>query len=63
MNYNDWHDYKLYKMLDAIDYLLDNYCELKDPVFAGLMSEVGNSYEPRNSLTILRNILRRELAK
>ena len=63
MNYNDWHDYKLYKMLDAIDYLLDNYSELKDPVFAGLMSEVGNGYEPTNSLNILRNILWVELRK
>lgn len=59
----DYNTYIQFKILDAIEYVLDHYSELDDSVFDKLRGEVGNSYEPRNGLNILRNILWAELAK
>ena len=59
----DYNTYIQFKILDAIEYVLDHYCELDDSVFDKLKKEVGNGYEPTNSLNILRNILWVELRK
>lgn len=59
----DYNTYIQFKILDAIEYVLDHYCELDDSVFDKLKEEVGNGYEPTNSLNILRNILWVELRK
>ena len=59
----DYNTYIQFKILDAIEYVLDHYSELDDSVFDKLKKEVGNGYEPTNSLNILRNILWVELRK
>lgn len=59
----DYNTYIQFKILDAIEYVLDHYNELDDSVFDKLKKEVGNGYEPRSSLDILRNILWAELRK
>ena len=53
----DYRTHVQYKILDAVEYILDNYGELDQEVLGVLRAELEDSYKPYRNLEPLRDVL------
>lgn len=53
----DYRTHVQYKMLDAVDYILDHYSDLDQEVLGMLRAKLGDSLKPYWNLEPLRDVL------
>ena len=58
----DYRTHVQYKVLDAVEYIIDHRCDIDEEVFDLVGREISFKYEPVNELDVLRRALWKHLA-